>query len=122
MNHGAKKILRISLIILFFVIILGYGYYRSKDLIFGVKIRNVSFGGAPAQSGATVTEPVLAITGNAKNAVLLTLDDREISIDQAGDFTESLALQPGYNIITIRAKDTFGHLDEKDYQLIYKPQ
>ncbi|HVU84004.1 MAG TPA: hypothetical protein VHC50_04140, partial [Puia sp.] len=72
--------------------------------------------------GSTVTSQVLNITGNARNAIELTLNGREISIDQAGDFGESLALLPGYNIISIRARDKFGHVDEKNYKLIYKTQ
>jgi hypothetical protein len=88
-------------------------------LVFGVKIINVKIDGAPIQSGATITESVVEITGNARNAVDLTLDGREISVDQAGNFDETIALLSGYNIISIRAQDKFGHTDEKNYQLIH---
>ena len=116
MNQGAKKIIKIVAISLFFLAIVFYGFFRSQDLIFGVKIKNVNI-----VDGATSTESVIKITGNAKHAVLLSIDNREISIDQNGDFSEDLALLPGYNIITIVAKDKFGHIDQKDYKLIFAP-
>jgi len=62
----------------------------------------------------------IEITGIAKNAIDLTLDGREISVDQQGDFDETIALLPGYNIINIKAKDKFGNVDDKNYQLMYK--
>jgi len=72
--------------------------------------------------GSTMTNNILNITGNAKNALDLTLDGREISIDQQGNFNETIVLLPGYDIITIKAEDKFGNIDEKDYKLIYQKQ
>jgi hypothetical protein len=105
--------IKIVCFFVFFLLIVVYALFRSKDLIFGVKIRNVDI-----VNGATVTDPNLDITGNARNAINLTLDGREISVDQQGNFNESIALLPGYNIISIRAQDKFGDVDEKNYQLI----
>lgn len=117
MRQDAKKILAISALAVFFLLILLYAYFRSKDLIFGVQIRNVNLA-----DGSTVAAQVQTVTGNARNAVNLTLNGREISIDQAGDFSESLALLPGYTIISLQATDKFGHTDEKDYQIMYQAQ
>jgi hypothetical protein len=69
--------------------------------------------------GTKVTDNIVKITGNAKNAINLTLNDRTISIDQKGNFDETIALLSGYNIINIRARDEFGNSDEKNYKLIY---
>ncbi len=113
MNQDAKKILKIAALSVLFLFIIIYAFLRSKDLIFGVKIKNVNI-----IDGAKVTESVMHVTGNAKNAILLTLDGREISVDQAGNFDETIALLPGYNIVDIKAKDKFGHKDEKIYKLI----
>ncbi len=116
MNNDAKKITRIVLIAVFFIFIAFYAFFRSYDLIFGIKIKNVNI-----VDNSTMTESVQKITGNARNAVNLTLNDREISIDKDGNFEETIALLSGYNIVTIRAKDKFGHVDEKNYKLIYSP-
>ena len=71
-------------------------------------------------TGLTFNTNILKMTGNAKNAIDLSLNGRAISIDQAGNFNETIALLLGYNIVDIRATDKFGHIDEKNYQLIYK--
>ena len=110
----SKKIIKIGGFSIFFILIIIYAILGSKDLIFGVKIRNVNI-----PNGATVTENILKLTGNAKNAINLTLDGREILVDERGNFSETIALLSGYNIINIKAKDKFGYVDEKNYQLIY---
>ena len=107
--------LKIIIIFVFFILIIIYALFVSKDLIFGVKIKNVNL-----VDGATMTESVVKINGNAKNAIKLILDGREISVDQAGNFNETIALLPGYNIINIRAQDKFGYVDEKNYKLMFK--
>jgi hypothetical protein len=114
MNSSAKKILQITGLLVFFLLIIIYALFVSRDLIFGVKIRNVSI-----VDGRTVTDSVMKVTGTAKNAIKLVLDGREISVDQAGNFNETIALLPGYNIINIRAQDKFGYVDEKNYKIIF---
>src|SRR3989344_657013 len=113
MNQDVKKILKWVLLTLFFLFIIFYAFWRSKDLVFGVKIRNVNI-----VDGARVENSVVNMTGNAQNAVNLTLNGREISIDQAGNFNETIALLSGYNVINLKAQDKFGNKDEKNYQLI----
>ena len=114
MNQDAKKILKISLTSLLFIFIIIYAFFISKDLLFGVKIKNVNI-----TDGAKVTESVMEVKGKAKNAVNLTINGREISIDQQGNFNETIVLLPGYNVIDIKARDKFGNNDEKNYKLIY---
>jgi hypothetical protein len=116
MTKDFKKVVKIFLFCFFFLFIVSYGFSRSRDLLFGLKITNVSI-----VDGATLHDSSLPITGNARNAVKLTLNGREISISQAGDFSETVAPLPGYNIITLHAEDKFGFVDEKNYQLIFKP-
>ena len=110
----SKKIFKIGGLSVFFILIVIYAILGSKDLIWGVKIKNVNL-----VDGATVTENIIKLTGNAKNAINLTLNGREISIDQSGNFNETIALLDGYNIINIKAQDKFGYVDEKNYKLMY---
>ena len=109
----SKKIVKISVLYVFFLLIIVYAIFRSHDLIFGVKIKNVNI-----IDGVKVENSVLQVTGNAKNAINLTLNGREISINQEGGFNETIALLPGYNIINIKAQDKFEYIDEKNYKLI----
>ena len=112
MNTDAKKILQIASLSVFSLFIILYAFFISKDLLFGVKIEDVNI-----VDGTKVTDNIMKITGNAKNAINLTLNDRPISIDQKGNFNETIILLPGYNIVDIKAKDEFGNSDEKNYKL-----
>lgn len=114
MDNKAKKIIKISSLSLFFLLIVVYAFFRSHDLIFGVKIKNVNIA-----DGTKVAESVMKVIGNAKNAMNLTLNGREVSVDQKGNFDETIALLSGYNIINIKTQDKFGYTDEKNYKLIY---
>ena len=114
MTQNVKKLIKIATLSLFFLLIVIYAFITSKDLIFGIKIKNVNI-----VDNSKVTDNIIKITGNAKNAIKLTLDDREISVDQEGNFEETIALLPGYNIVDIKAQDKFGNNDEKNYKLIY---
>ncbi len=114
MRADAKKIVQIGSIFIFFILIIAYAIFGSQNLIVGVKIINVNI-----VDGTKVSDSIQKITGNAKNAMNLTLNGREISIDEDGNFNETIALLSGYNIITIRAQDKFGYVDEKNYKLIY---
>lgn len=115
MIDNPKKLIRYGLTGGFFLFIILYAFFNSRGLIFGVQIKNVNI-----VDGATVSNKVLKVTGNAKNAIKLVLNGREISLDQTGEFNETIILLKGYNIIQIEATDKFKHTDEKNYQLIYK--
>ncbi len=114
MNTSVKKRVQIASVILFFLVIIVFAFFRSKDLVFGVKIRDVNI-----VDGAKMTESVMKVTGSAKNAVALSINGREISINNAGEFDETIALLSGYNIVNIKAQDKFGYTDEKNYKLMY---
>ncbi len=113
MNQNTKKI-TIGSLSVFFLIIIFYALFVARSLIFGVEIRNVSI-----TNGETVKESALRVTGNAKHAINLTLNGREISIDQEGNFDETVTLLLGYNVIQIKAEDKFGLTDMKNYQLMH---
>ena len=94
----------------FTLLIVLYAIFRSSGLLWGVKIKNVSL---------TRDEGIVKIAGNAKNATNLYLNGRGISIDEIGNFSETIALLPGYNIVSLNARDKFNNEDEKIYQLIF---
>jgi hypothetical protein len=118
MNADAKKILKVGSLTIFFLFIVVYALFGSHDLIIGVKIKNIMLDGVPIETGATMTKSTWEVSGNAKNAINLTLNGREISVDQGGNFNETIALLSGYNILSLEAKDKFGNNDTKDFRLI----
>ncbi len=87
MTLDAKKILKIVSISLFVLFIVIFAFFRSKDLIFGVKIKNVSINGSPAETITKINDNTIKITGSAKNAINLLLNGRIISVDQKGYFS-----------------------------------
>ena len=113
MTNNIKKTVQITSLVIFFLLIIVYAFFRSHDLIFGVKIKNVNM-----VDGTKIENKIQKITGNAKNATKLTLNGREISIDQRGNFDETIVLLKGYNMVNIRAQDKFGYVNEKNYQII----
>lgn len=54
------------------------------------------------------TESLVAIEGEAHNVVTITLNGRDIFVDEQGFFRESLVLPEGYTIMSIKAKDRYG--------------
>src|SRR6185369_7060849 len=104
MSQSSKNSFKITLLSLFFLSLIVIAFFQSRDILFGVKIKNVNI-----TDGKVFTENIIQVTGNARNAIKLTLDGREISVDQSGNFNETIALLPGYNIINITARDKFDY-------------
>jgi hypothetical protein len=117
MPKDSKKLLKIAALAALALLLVFYALLRSSDLIFGIKIKNLALNGQAMERGR-IEEKVVQVTGNAQNAVRLALNGREIWIDRAGDFKETIVLLPGYNMISLSAWDKFGHQDEKNYQII----
>ncbi len=114
MKTNAKQILQIASFVVFFIFIIVYVLFRSRDLILGVKIKDVNI-----INGEKITESIVEVAGNTKRATKLILNGREISIDQSGNWSETIALLVGYNVITIKAEDKFGYMDEKNYKIMH---
>ena len=114
-RRETKFYLKAIIIILFLIIIFGYGIYEVWNYATGPKI----FISTPA-SGLAVSESLITITGQVKNTKIITLDDRPIVVDQAGNFSEKILLSYGYNVLILKATDRFGKKTEQDLQIIYK--
>lgn len=110
-----KKFIRITLITLLFVFIAGYAYYRSKDAIFGITITT------SIEDGAALDSKLLTLTGNAPHTSHFTVNSRELLLDKDGNFTDTLLLQDGYNILELKASDKFGRTKNKILRLYTEP-
>lgn len=101
----------VSCTVLFLVI--GVFSYLKMDFLWkGVQIT--------ASVNRNNTSPIIQVKGNAKNAVYLSLNGREIFIDKDGSFSEPLALLPGLSVVTINAQDKFGKSKEKKFEVMYE--
>ncbi|HZS43138.1 MAG TPA: hypothetical protein VFA52_02885 [Candidatus Paceibacterota bacterium] len=103
MQRDAKHLFRTSVVVLLFIIILSYAFFQARKILEGPEIIINN-----PKNGQTVTDSFLSIDGVAKNINAISLDDRPIFIDEAGNFHEKLLLYPGYNIMKFEARDKFG--------------
>lgn len=95
-----------------FVFILVFSYDKMSFLVKGVEIKaTISHG---------TNSSIISINGNAKNAIHLTLNGREIFIEKDGTFKEPIALLPGFSVVTLLAQDKFGKTDEKKFEVMYQ--
>jgi hypothetical protein len=101
----------ISCLVLFSVIMI-FGYEKMCFIWKGVEIK------------ATIEQennsPLATVSGNASKAIYLSLNGREIFIDKNGNFSESIAVLPGFSVVTLNARDKFGKTAEKKFEVIYE--
>ncbi len=97
-------------------VLLGYGAFQAKNFVQGPTVRIES-----PRDGVAVHDSFIEIRGTAKNVSYLTLNGDKIFTDEAGTFTESRLLSPGYNIVTIGAKDRFGRTSTETLHITYNP-
>lgn len=110
-----KTIVKVSLFIIIFTVIAGYSYYQARAIIHGPEINITS-----PKPASTLDSPLVEIKGNAKNVSFITLNDRQIYVDNEGNFKEELLLSPGYNTWEIEAKDKFGRVVSKKIELVLR--
>ena len=107
--------LSFSLMLLVFVFIAVYSYFKTVDLARGPDITVV----APT-TGSTYGEELAIVKGRAERIAKIYLNNRQIFTDDVGRFSEPLLLFTGYNILTMRAEDSFGRSVTKKIELNYQ--
>jgi hypothetical protein len=100
----------VSCVALFAVI--GIFSYEKMCFIFkGVKIE--------ATIEQAKDSSLVEVSGKASKATYITLNGREIFVDKEGNFSESIAVLPGFSVVTLNAKDKFGKTAEKKFEMVY---
>ena len=107
--------MEIAILVIFFLVIGTYSYLKMKSVIDGPKVSIIS----PENWSATETGVTL-VRGTARNISSLSLNDRVIFTDENGDFSEKVALLPGYNILSVKGADKFGKKTEAVVKLVRK--
>lgn len=96
------------------ILVIGYALFQSRHFIEGPSLVILT-----PSNGATLKGPFVIIEGRATNISSITLNNRNILVDQKGGFKEQLLLSEGYNVITIKAEDKFKRTVLKRLELIY---
>jgi hypothetical protein len=112
-EQSGRTVTKILLFVLIGIGIIGYSLYQARNLILGPELAIT----APL-NGATVENALVHITGTAKNVSYISLNNRQIFVDNKGTFNEDLLLAPGYNVWELQAKDKFGRVVSKKLELV----
>lgn len=99
---------------LFFLVIIGYALFRTSAFLRGPELAVTT-----PTNYQTVHNPLVIIEGEAERISHLYLNRGQIYTDEHGRFDEKLLLAPGYNIITVEAKDKFGRHVKQTLELVY---
>ncbi len=94
--------LRILAVATLLVLMLLYTQFQARNLIHGPSI---TLNGAYE---IVQQNQRLTLHGNAQNIVKLTLNGREITTNENGEFVQSVILEKGYTVLTLYAVDRFG--------------
>lgn len=109
-----SRLTKIALIV-FFVAVLMYAYFESRGILYGPII-------TVASNLTLVRDPYIEIRGHAEHIASLAMNGREISVTEAGIFTEPFVLAPGDNRILLDAKDKYGRTTQRVVEIVYSPE
>ncbi|MBI3379855.1 hypothetical protein HY029_03820 [Candidatus Gottesmanbacteria bacterium] len=68
---------------------------------------------------SVVTSPILTVKGNTKPNAELSINDKDTTADANGNFSTTLTLDEGENLIIITANDANGNVAEKEFTITY---
>lgn len=111
--YRTSRPVRIVLIV-FFIIVLGYAYYEAQGILYGPQL-------TIATQLTEVHEPYIVIKGKADRIASLSVDGSPIPVTESGVFEEPYLLAPGHNRITFDAKDTYGRNRATVVEIVYTP-
>ncbi len=107
-----RKLLKSFVIAITGIAICAYALWRSLNYARGPGIV-VNF----PPSNISTTSTTITIYGQADRVSSASLDGRQITVDEKGNFKENVIVFPGINIITLGAKDQFDRSTEKEIRV-----
>jgi hypothetical protein len=117
MNYKFEKRFNVKYFTITLVVILlvSYGLFNARNLILGPEVEIFN----PINNTET-TDNLTKVSGQAKNITYISLNEKQIFVDKEGMFQEKLLLNPGSNLIQIRAQDRFKKEIVKSLKIYYK--
>ncbi|MEK7461508.1 MAG: hypothetical protein AAB586_00325 [Patescibacteria group bacterium] len=109
--------LRYAIGIILFIFFVIYFLYQARALLYGPQIQIENL-----KDGQVVADPLVIIEGQSKNIAWVSLNDRQIFTDEDGKWSEKLLVSPGLSIMTIKARDRFGHEIRKNVRIVLPAQ
>ena len=113
LTHNSKNTIKILLAIFVGVIVVGYSLFSARHIIKGPTIVVET-----PQNGELAKDNFVEIKGKSENINYISLNDRQIYIDDVGNFKEKLILFEGENTLKLYGKDKFGREITKYIQVV----
>jgi len=113
MTTNSKTTIKIFCSIFIGIIIVGYSLFSARHIIKGPTIVIET-----PQNGELIKDNFVEIKGKSQNLNYISLNDRQIFIDDAGNFKEKLILYEGENTLKLYGKDKFGRETTKYIQVV----
>ncbi|MDE1940848.1 MAG: hypothetical protein KGI66_01900 [Patescibacteria group bacterium] len=94
-------------------LIVAYAVWRSFNYARGPEIIIDS-----PVDGSAITATTTIVSGQVLRATSLTLNGDSISVDQNGDFHETIIVFPGVNDLSMTATDRFGRTSNRQLEIL----
>lgn len=107
------RLLKIAIIAVVAIIIIAYAIARSLNYARGPKIDITT-----PTNGQVITSSTTDIVGSIERAKNLTINGSATSIDEQGNFKQTIVVFPGINRLTLRATDQFDRNTETDIVIV----
>lgn len=113
---NSKIAIRLSFSVLIAIIVIGYSIFSARHIIKGPTIVVAS-----PLNGELTASNFVEIKGQSENLNYISLNDRQIFVDDSGKFKEKLLLYTGENVIKLYGKDKFGR-ENTQYIRVVAPE
>lgn len=113
--NDLRKQIETTLVVSLLFLALTYGIFRAYPLITGPSIKILNL-----QDGSTVASTTFQISGIVTHAKEITLQGKPITIDNNGNFTETLVATYPYTILVLVVTDKYGTTETKTLRVVPK--
>lgn len=110
-----RTVVQFSALAVLIMCVTGYVIFQARYLIIGPQI----FLTDPPD--LLQNERRITLRGTAKNISRLWINDRPIYTDLQGNFKETVVLENGYTVTTLRAEDRYGRETRVSESFVYSP-
>ncbi len=107
------RIIKIGSAILIVLLIIAYAIWRSFAYARGPRITL-----SEPTNYASITSSTTHIIGRVERANTITLNGKTVTIDEQGNFNETIIVFPGTNILTLVAHDQFNRTVQEQVQVV----
>jgi cytoskeletal protein RodZ len=109
-----KSVLIISFI---FVVIAGFLFFQYRAAIFNPSIKIES-----PKEGESINSLTLIVKGKTDPASTLVIDNKQVPIENNGNFSKEIAVFPGDNTLTFRVENKFGRVTTVARKILVRPR